>query len=706
MMFYFVVFIFLCTLNSYAQEELQIDSLKKRNRVELNKNQQVDNYNQIAYLFGGFNTDSSLFYSHKALFLAEEVGFTSGQATAHSYIARGMIQKGELKNAITNFNSAIPLFVSENDSSNVLSCYRGLGFIYSYGSNKLKSLEYNLKALHLAEQLNDSASLSVIYNNIGAIYRFLDNHESALFYFQKSLDMEVQWQNFYEMAIGFANVGTVRVENNQYAEAAQDFKKVLELLPQVDGNYITVNLDLSLSRYYTTINRFDSASYFIEQSIRKSKRGKLPQYLATAYSRKGELLLKQKRYKKCIRYFEKSLALSDSIGIRDDLPKIYESQAIAYANLGMHNKAYELLLERNSAIDSTKNKEVAVLIGEFEKEQKIKVESERQILEHKLKEQVAENRSIRMRYRLKYAIGIILLLLCIIVVVGYLFLRIRKNKQVLESQNSIINSQKLQLENSLKELEISEENLKQLNVTKDKFFSIIGHDLRSPFNAIIGFSDELTQSYDSYNDQQRKDMIAIISDSSKSTQKLLDNLLNWALSQQERRPLFKKRHSLTRLVETGISAYKSAAALKKLKVTLSIHDNPTVWVDNETIEIVISNLFNNAIKFTQCGGSIHLHSVATAGEVQLCIQDNGIGMTDEIRSGLFEIEKDVRRLGTCSEKGTGLGLLLCNEFVSKNNGKIWVNSTEGKGSEFWISLPASETNSQATGRSYTTLAEA
>ena len=167
-------------------EQFQIDSLQKQNRIESDQEQLVDNYNQIAYLFGGISIDSSLHYSQKGMLLAQEINYDHGLAVSHLYTARALIQDGKLKPAMENFNKALSQFIQERDSVNLLDCYSGMSYLASYESNQLKSLNYNLKALKIAEKLKDTTSLSIRYNNIGAIYKRLDNYELALNYFQKS----------------------------------------------------------------------------------------------------------------------------------------------------------------------------------------------------------------------------------------------------------------------------------------------------------------------------------------------------------------------------------------------------------------------------------------------------------------------------------------------------------------------------------------
>ena len=670
-----------------GQNQSQIDSLKKRNLLESSQEQLVNNTNQIAELFNRTNTDSSLFYAQKSLKIANAIEYKLGQAHSYFIIAKNLVEKGQFEDAIRNYDLSLNLSIEEGDSLNTLLCYRGLSYVFSYGASQLKSLDYNIKALELAEQLKDSASLSVIYNNIGTIYHQLKDYESALFYFQKTLSIELQFDSPADLAISYSNIGVLEVENENYEEASSTYRKLQKLLPDVDNPYIESYLYLSLSGYYTGIADYDSTIFYINKAENLCVENNFPQIQARVYRKKGEMFLKQKRYTESIYFFNECLELSDSIGVSEEYPEIYRMEANAYAQLGMYQKAYEFSQKASGSFDSLKNRKIASFLGKFETEQKTKNEIKRQQLEQALEDQQTENDTFQMKLKLVFALITIALLLFSIAIVIYFFLKSKKNNDILKTQHTVINQQKIQLEDNLQKLELSEKNLQKLNATKDKFFSIIAHDLKSPFNATLGLSDVLIQNYDDYNDLERKTIISQIAKTSESTLYLLENLLTWASSQSESIKLKKRVQNLRKLIDKGVSAYLVAASIKDIHVQNNIANGILIWADRETIKTVILNLFNNAIKFTPAGGKISLFSELKDDFVIISICDSGIGMSPEIIEGLFHIEKDVQRDGTANEKGTGLGLILCNEFVQKNGGKIWAESINKQGSTFYVSLP-------------------
>ncbi len=237
------------------------------------------------------------------------------------------------------------------------------------------------------------------------------------------------------------------------------------------------------------------------------------------------------------------------------------------------------------------------------------------------------------------------------------------------------------------ELKESELKLREANATKDKFFSIIAHDLRNPFNVILGYSDMLNKGYERFDDDKRKLFINEIHKSSANTFTLLENLLTWTRSQQGRIKIKKEKLNLSELINSSIQPYSSHAKNKGINILNNINVDTNIIADINTMSIVFGNLINNAIKFTHKDGNISISEILNGDNLDIYIEDTGIGMTDKQIADLFLIEKSSTTLGTDRERGSGLGLILCKEFVEKNGGAIRVESKVDVGSKFIISLP-------------------
>lgn len=239
------------------------------------------------------------------------------------------------------------------------------------------------------------------------------------------------------------------------------------------------------------------------------------------------------------------------------------------------------------------------------------------------------------------------------------------------------------------EVKLAEQNeqLKELISTKDKLFSIIGHDLKSPFNSILGLADVLHTDYDKMNDEERLRLIKLFHSSSKNAFALLENLLNWARIQRGKISIKKETLNLRNLVEESIKPYLLAAIKKQITVKNTISDELSLQADKNTMETVIANIFSNATKYTHSGGEVVISTQKNKSHINILIKDNGVGMSNIEMNNLFNLELSSSKPGTENEHGTGLGLIVCKEFVQKNGGKLSVESERGKGSIFKLEIP-------------------
>ncbi|MDA3954788.1 MAG: PAS domain-containing sensor histidine kinase [Bacteroidales bacterium] len=245
-------------------------------------------------------------------------------------------------------------------------------------------------------------------------------------------------------------------------------------------------------------------------------------------------------------------------------------------------------------------------------------------------------------------------------------------------------TERKQAERALKESEIK---LIKLNADKDLFISILGHDLKSPFNNLLGLSELLTKNIHKYDINKIEKLVNGINMSARNSYNLLDDLLAWARSQQGSIPFKPQNLSLTDVCNDVLKTIKPNADAKKITINYSTANHQNVFADIDMLKTVLRNLVSNAIKFTNNGGAINITAEQTQSDVIISVSDNGIGIPPENLAKLFDISEVLTTEGTANEKGTGLGLLLYKEFVEKHQGKIWVESEVGKGSDFKFTLP-------------------
>lgn len=252
----------------------------------------------------------------------------------------------------------------------------------------------------------------------------------------------------------------------------------------------------------------------------------------------------------------------------------------------------------------------------------------------------------------------------------------------------------LQLGEHIKEIKRQKQELTELNTTKDKLFSIIAHDLKNPFNTIIHTSEELLKYIEKLSTEKIRAQVSEISKTSRNTYHLLENLLQWSLSQIKHTEIHFDVLDIVHLINQNISLFENMAKGKSISVESAMNEKDSYFAfgDYNMTNTVIRNLLSNAIKFTPPGGNVSVRCFEEDKNIIISVQDTGIGIAEENIPKLFLLDTKLRKKGTAQERGSGLGLILCKEFVEKNNGKIWVESKLGEGSRFNFSIPKAETN--------------
>ena len=258
----------------------------------------------------------------------------------------------------------------------------------------------------------------------------------------------------------------------------------------------------------------------------------------------------------------------------------------------------------------------------------------------------------------------------------------------------------LKLSRQRNEIEKQKIELQKLNATKDKFFSIIAHDLRGPFSGFLGLTEIMVEGLSDMTMDEIQEIAEGMKISATNLSRLLENLLQWAQVQRGLIPFNPKSIVLLTIVNESLEILYEAAINKSIDINCDISDNIKVFADSILVQTIIRNLVSNAIKFTHKGGKINISAKVTDdNSVELAIKDTGIGMSNTIIENLFRIDIQTGRKGTQGEPTTGLGLMLCKEFVEKHGGKLWVESdTDGKtgeiGSTFYFNIPASILNNK------------
>ncbi len=259
-------------------------------------------------------------------------------------------------------------------------------------------------------------------------------------------------------------------------------------------------------------------------------------------------------------------------------------------------------------------------------------------------------------------------------------LDIQEKNDELAQQNEELNAVNLHLKQS-------EQRLNQLHSVKDRFFSIISHDLRGPLRSLLAYLKVMEEDYQEFSPEEIQKYAIDTQRSLERVLRLLENLLNWSLSQTGEMKIEPTRLHLNSVVRENIALYKETAREKDIRLSMDIPDDLFVWTDANMLDFVLRNLTSNAIKFSQKGSEVQIKAEKVESEIKIAVKDQGVGMSQAFVDKLLKEEKRQTTLGTSEEKGTGFGLLMCKNFIENNQGTLQVQSTVGEGTEVYFNLP-------------------
>jgi len=378
----------------------------------------------------------------------------------------------------------------------------------------------------------------------------------------------------------------------------------------------------------------------------------------------------------------RSLKIAQETGTKIYISVASSLLSTTYEEMGDYKNAFKYLTiyeqTRFGMFDETKTKQIAQLQEKYEAEKREEINS-KLLIENQLIE------SIIIQQRV---IGGAMVLILIVVSIFARILYNRKRK--IEIAQALLSEKNEEIEEQSEEIELQNERLIEMNKTKDKFFSVVSHDLKSPFSALLGLSDLLNEEFDDFSHEEKKKFIKAMRDSVYNIFQFINSLLEWSQIQIGKTPFKPIQYELNPSIHTIFGVLEVQAKNKDIELINKIQRNTSIFADYNMIETTIRNIVSNAIKFSNRGGFVELSSQKKDNYYEISIKDNGVGLREEEMLKLFTINESYKMPGTENEIGTGLGLILCKEFVNKNDGKIWVESEIDKGSTFKFTVPASE----------------
>lgn len=637
-------------------EQTTSDSVRVLLLVEL-----AENYERVDF-------DKATRYTNEALKIANENNWNWARIKVYERAGFLGTLSGDYSKAIKYDNDRLELILLSGDSTLLPRAINYLGNDYSDLGQYDRSYQYFTRAYRIAKKLNDSMTMSIAIHNIGNVFKELGQYDIALSHFEFSRKISQGIKDTEAEAYTFEEEGDLFMRMGEYEKAETYLLRALQSARAQRIAFIEPRIYGKLASLYQVQGLNDIALLYYDSATRLYQKTGNVFGLANTYLGKGKVFVAQKKFREAEQLFETSLATAERMNAQKLEIECYLQLSQLAEQEGNPAEALRYFKSYHSVRDSLFSQDMEQQLFrdqlQFETEGKDKEIAQLNILKAEREDEIRRQELIQNI--LVVAIALTGILMFTIYRSGQR--RIRINKLLMEHQEEI---KKRSVE------------LEQLNQVKDKFFSIISHDLRSPINALAAILTLLD------NNQIKPEEFARLTKELKvqfnHTRSLINNLLDWALLQMEKLKIIPEKIDLRVVAQTNFSLLSSLHT-KDIRMENNIREGTMGWADLNMINLVFRNLILNAIKFTDAGGVINISTQDLGSFYEIAIADNGVGIKPEVQKLLFEKTTGYSTRGTANEKGTGLGLILCKEFVEKNGGTIRLESEEGKGSTFYFTV--------------------
>ena len=670
----FLLFLLLCLCKfSFSENQERIDSL---NQIAKNESgvEKINALCELGDIFKNSNPKQSLEYGNQALKISEESEYEYGKAWAYSIIGIYYHNTGNYNKSIEKFKKSLILLRKLNKQIKEAPVCIGIGNSYFLISDYDKAFEYYLKASKLYEDLKDEIGYAKAISSTGFVYRAKKEYAKAINKYEVALEIMERKMNFEGITATLNNIGIIYLQTNDFTKSIEYFLKSLKMHQQMKSpEHKLLNLYNNIAISYSGLGNFSDALIYYYDALRISKGINNKYAVSAILINMADIHFDMKNYSLAILTTDSALEVAAEINAISLMYNCYNKYANIYSKMGDYEKSLKYKEQYYNLKDSVFNKESSKRIKELE----IKYDTERQ--KKQITIQDLEIRKKKNQYLFLFGIASLVLIIAIIVIFQYR-IKIKRNNELKLANQKLIESEK---------------NLKQINDTKDKLFSIISHDLKNPFGTLIAVAEFLDENFNEIEEDHKFKTIQTIRKSAKQTYELLENLSQWSISQSKQLQIFPKVFDISITVGTTITFLRLAAQKKNIKIVSEIDDKTYVYADENYIKIVIRNLITNAIKFTDIQGEINISATQNNNNLQITVSDSGIGLIESDIKKLFRLDINPANIGISeaentkflNEKGTGLGLIMCKEFVEKNGGEIWAESKFTKGSKFNFTLP-------------------
>lgn len=678
----------------------------------LPKKKQADLLLRIANSYINHRTDSVGYYAKEALKVSEEVDYKQGIALAYDmlgsyysdcskhdsarmYYIKGIdysrqynleehsgdiynnlgglyLKEAENEQALSYFDTALKNAVKYKNYLLQAKVQTNMATIYYSMSIYSKALEHYLYGLDMYERIGNNDGKGMLYLNLANVYFRLEDYKNAIAFADSSIALATRVNSDWSKISAYTTYAMVYSEQGKYDSSLSSLTRALRLSQKVKNPFYCNLLNENIAECFMKMGKVDTAHKLYEAALKTSVEIEDKEGVYVAYKGLGDVLLAKNNKHQAKVYYDKALDYALEIGDREGIIEITKTLSELYESMGDYKRALAFQKEYSKHSDSLSNDRSLDKVRQLHFNYELQKKQDR--IENL--EQTSMDEKVRIeRQRILLGASVIGLLLTLII--AYLFFRNLRNEQ---RRKDVIVRQKEEIEQKTKKLE-------ELNAFKDRTFSVLSHDLRSPINALTSTMELF--DLDLLTPEEFAEHKQELTNKLESVNLLMDNLLQWAKSQMKgEHTLDIEKLSIKRKALTAFAVLKDTAKQKGVTLVNNVDDDMHAYGDKNQMEMVMRNIVSNAIKFTPSGGSVTVSAHKEGKMTAIVVTDTGIGMSEEQQRKLLDGETNISKQGTDGEKGTGVGMYLSYGFVKANGGELRVSSKPGEGTSFTVLLPS------------------
>jgi len=662
----------------FAQES-RADSLLGMTSLQ-SDNELARTYYELSLALQVVYTDSALYFANRAETILQRGDPDNLLPSLYKSKGRIYALKMVTERSIFYYRKAYDEFIKLENYHQIGECALSIGNLYYEVANFGEAYYFFMQSLTASEREGNQLNIANAEINLGNVSEDMGRLSDAEKHYQNGYEIYHELGLATEECGALGNIGMILYNKTQYDSALTFFFQVMEKLNPDSLNSAVQHSILSgvynnTALTYSELGEQRLALDYFRKGLGLARRANDESTEATVYINLGSLFGEMGRMDSALFYLHRALQIAEKRGYLSVTLETFEELAKLHAGTGSYGPAYNWQVRYDTLYKSLFNEDQSARIS------RLRAMYEQEISEKEISQLQSESQVQKMLNKVFIIFIVVIVALVIIIAVN-----LKSKKRT----NQMLAERNMQISNALQQLSDSETELQKLNMSKDRIFSVVAHDLRNPVAAVTGFSELLYDNFDEFPVETQKEYLLQVLQGTQRIQNLLENLLIWARAQMKAVKYQPELLKVRSLVEDCVKEMKANLDHKKVDCLVNISQTCVVYADKAMIHTVLRNLIINAVKFSFPGSKIRINSESVENYCSISISDEGIGIQPEIQEKLFKSNEVVSTPGTTGESGSGLGLVICKEFLERNKGAIRVESEPGNGSVFIIELPVSK----------------